>query len=147
MANKKILYVIGAIALGGSIYFTIRYIKIVKAYKRNLNQNDALQVIADATKNIPAISPNEQPTINDDNVNSGITLGQINEDAVMINGVIYIGDANSGYYISKDVDGGYTYDDNTGTMYSSNGTFVANIPASIVTYGTYDPIQDSFSAN
>lgn len=147
MANKKLLYIIGGIALGGSIYFTIRYLKIVKAYKSNISQNNALQVISNATQDIPPIDPNQQPTVNDENINTGITLGQVSEDAVMINNIVYTGDANIGIYISSASDGAYTYDDNTGTMYSSNGTFVANIPSNIVTYGTYDPIQNSFSEN
>jgi len=144
MKNKKILYVAGILAFAGTGYVIYRYLKIISSYKKILSINEASKEITNATINVPNIDSSTYQQQDDDNISSGVTLGQNTQDAVMINGIVYYGDVNSGYYISNSNDGGYLYDANTGIMSNDTNSININIPDNSVKYGYFDFDQNVF---
>lgn len=140
MTNDKkrmLLYIIGGAVtvIGG--YFIYRNYRITKIYETTMDTTQANQTLDKSLSNVPDINPADYQQDDDEGKSNGSTLGDENrQEAVRINGVVYVGNSNSGLYVSSVGSGSVQYDDNAGSMFVGDATI--DVSPSTVEYGYVD---------
>jgi len=131
------LYIIGSAVTVVGGYFIYRNYRITKIYETTMDTNQANQTLDTSLSNIPDINPADYQQQDDEGTSTGTTLGdESRQEAVRINGVVYVGSSNSGLYVSSVGSGSVQYDDNAGSMFVGDATI--DVPPSSVEYGYVD---------
>lgn len=144
ISKKTTLLILSAIAISAISYFTYLYYQIYLSYSTVLTPDEADAVLQTSTLDVPDINPSDYQQDDDNDTGSGVTLGQNRTDAVLLDGIVWMGDSNTGIYNANDGSGD-VYDDNAQQITYTDGS-VAPINTADVTYGYYDNDNQIFVA-